>query len=515
MWGLRHPQNSDSKQLPEWLGLAVEHIGTEQAKVGRVVAMNDVIYSVGIDLGTSTTQMVISKLTMKNLAAAFSIPRIEIIDKEVMFRSEIIFTPLVAQNLIDMEPIKKFLDEQYEKSGFCRDQIQVGAVIITGETARKENSQLVLEALSSYAGEFVVATAGPDLESIIAGFGAGAQAYSKKHHQVVVNLDIGGGTTNVVVFKDGELVDTACYDIGGRLIKVNKTTKVIEYISPKLAEIIKQEDLSIKVGVVATSGLLMPIINILVDSLAYAVGLGKKPKYIDLLMTHKHLKNRDNLSCISFSGGVADCIHLEADRDEFAYGDIGILLGQKVKDSQLMREKMVVAGAETIRATVVGAGSHTTQVSGSTITYINETLPLKNIPVLKLTKADENQSEDVLAQIITEKLSWYQPEGEDQVVALGLDGFKNPSFEEIINLAKAIRAGYAKEIAKGCPLIILLREDNGKSLGQAILRMVPKGQAVISLDGVAVESGDYVDIGMPVAGGAVLPVIVKTLVFER
>ena len=476
--------------------------------------MVDIIYSVGIDLGTSTTQMVISKITMKNLAAAFSIPRIEIIDKEVMFRSEIIFTPLTTQNLIDVEPISEFLDEQYKKSGFCRDQIQIGAVIITGETARKENSQLVLEALSNYAGEFVVATAGPDLESIIAGKGAGLQAYSKKHHRTVANLDIGGGTTNIAVFKEGEPVDTACYDIGGRLIRINKASKVIEYISPKLTEIIKQEGLPIKVGLAATKQLLVPIINILVSSLAYSVGVGDKPKYVDLLMTHKHLKNRGNLACISFSGGVADCIYRESVSDEFKYGDIGILLGQGIKNSVLMAEKEVIAPTETIRATVVGAGSHTTGVSGSTITYLNETLPIKNIPVLKLTKTDEQQATDVLAQTISEKLSWYRQNGESQLVALGLEGIKNPSFTQIMELAKAIRAGFTSEIDQGCPLIILLKEDNGKSLGQAILRMVPKGCAVISLDGVAVESGDYVDIGMPVAGGAVLPVVVKTLVFE-
>jgi len=477
--------------------------------------MNDIIYSVGIDLGTSTTQMVISKLTMVNLAAVFSIPRIEIVDKEVMFRSDIIFTPLLAQNLIDAEAIKEFLDEQYEKSGFSRDQIQVGAVIITGETARKENSQLVLEALSGYAGDFVVATAGPDLESIIAGKGAGVQTFSKKHHLVVANLDIGGGTTNIVVFKDGELVDTACYDIGGRLIRVNQKSRVIEYISPKLTKIIEQENLPIELGALASVELLAPIIDILVSILAYSVGVGEKPKYVDLLMTHKHLRATDDLACISFSGGVADCINRASVGDEFEYGDIGILLGIGIRNSNLMKEKTVISGAETIRATVVGAGSHTTQVSGSTITYLNEVLPVKNIPVLKLTEMDEHQAQDVLAQIIKEKLSWYRLEGEKQIVALGLEGIKNPSFVEIVGLAKAIRAGYAEEIAKGYPLIILIKEDIGKSLGQAVLGMVPKGLSVISLDGIAVASGDYVDIGLPVAGGAVLPVVVKTLVFEQ
>lgn len=119
-------------------------------------------------------------------------------------------------------------------------------MIITGETARKENANSVLQAMSGYAGDFVVATAGPDLESIIAGKGAGAQSYSKEYHTSVVNLDIGGGTTNLVLFNDDELLDTACFDIGGRLIRISPQTKQIEYIAPKLKEIIQKEQWTIK-----------------------------------------------------------------------------------------------------------------------------------------------------------------------------------------------------------------------------------------------------------------------------
>ena len=96
----------------------------------------------------------------------------------------------------------------------------MGAVIITGETARKSNSSKVLQALSGYAGDFVVATAGPDLESIIAGKGAGTETLSREHRGNIVNFDIGGGTSNLAMFRAGDVVDTACFDIGGRLIKI-------------------------------------------------------------------------------------------------------------------------------------------------------------------------------------------------------------------------------------------------------------------------------------------------------
>lgn len=146
--------------------------------------MLEKMLTVGIDLGTSTTQLVLSELTIENLASAFSVPRITISDKRVIYRSDIIFTPLLSEEVIDAEAIKTFVSQQYQKAGIKKEHIQMGAVIITGETARKENSALVLEALSGFSGDFVVATAGPDLESIIAAKGAGAHTYSEKNAQI-------------------------------------------------------------------------------------------------------------------------------------------------------------------------------------------------------------------------------------------------------------------------------------------------------------------------------------------
>ena len=107
-------------------------------------------------------------------------------------------------------------------------------MIITGETARKENARQVLAALSAFAGDFVVATAGPDLESILAARGAGADEYSREHHTKVLHFDIGGGTSNLALYDNGELVRTGCLDVGGRLIKVDRETGRATYVSPSL-----------------------------------------------------------------------------------------------------------------------------------------------------------------------------------------------------------------------------------------------------------------------------------------
>lgn len=471
----------------------------------------ETLLTVGIDLGTSTTQLVLSELTVENFASAFTVPRISISDKKVIYRSDIIFTPLLNQSEIDAEPIKAFVAEQYRQAGIRKQDIQMGAVIITGETARKSNANNVLRALSGYAGDFVVATAGPDLESIIAGKGAGAQTYSETKRKPVVNLDIGGGTTNLAVFKDGEVIDTACFDIGGRLIKLDQQQK-ITYIAPKIQEIINKKGLTLHLGDQATEQNLMPIISELVAVLENSIDLGTKSPFYHLLVTNHPLRKGEELPIVTFSGGVADCLNTTS-TNLFKYGDIGLLLGKYLRKSLIFSVKEVLESAETIRATVVGAGSHTAKISGSTIAYREQILPVKNIPILKLAQEDETLTATELGQRIQEKLNWHRIEETPQI-ALAIRGMNNPTFADIQRYGQGIVEGLASLIAEQMPIIVMVDEDMAKALGHALSAHLPKDYPFICLDSVKVENGDYVDIGLPVAEGAVLPVIVKTLVFN-
>ncbi|EIB6792324.1 ethanolamine ammonia-lyase reactivating factor EutA [Enterococcus faecalis] len=471
----------------------------------------ETLLTVGIDLGTSTTQLVLSELTVENFASAFTVPRISISDKKVIYRSDIIFTPLLNQSEIDAEPIKAFVAEQYRQAGIHKQDIQMGAVIITGETARKSNANNVLRALSGYAGDFVVATAGPDLESIIAGKGAGAQTYSETKRKPVVNLDIGGGTTNLAVFKDGEVIDTACFDIGGRLIKLDQQQK-ITYIAPKIQEIINKKGLTLHLGDQATEQNLLPIISELVAVLENSIGLGTQSPFYQLLVTNHPLRKGEELPIVTFSGGVADCLNTTS-TNLFKYGDIGLLLGKYLRKSLIFSEKEVLESAETIRATVVGAGSRTAEISGSTIAYREQILPVKNIPILKLAQEDETLTVTELGQRIQEKLNWHRIEETPQI-ALAIRGMNNPTFADIQRYGQGIVEGLANLVAEQIPIIVMVDEDMAKALGHALSAHLPKDYPFICLDSVKVENGDYVDIGLPVAEGAVLPVIVKTLVFN-
>lgn len=178
--------------------------------------MQQSILSAGIDLGTTTSQVIFSRITLEDHSFT-AVPAVRIKKKEVLYRSRIHFTPLAGGDIIDIPAVRTILDQEYALAGIRRSEITTGAVIITGETARKENARQALMGLSAYAGDFVVAAAGPDLESVLAGHGAGAAALSKTHEAAVANFDIGGGTTNTAVFRDGRLQDSFALDIGGQI----------------------------------------------------------------------------------------------------------------------------------------------------------------------------------------------------------------------------------------------------------------------------------------------------------
>lgn len=457
------------------------------------------LLSVGIDIGTTTTQLVFSRLTVRNEGAAFTVPQFKITEKEVLYRSAVHFTPLLSDTRIDAAGVREIVDREYAAAGVAKEEIQTGAVIITGETARKENAREVLEALSGYAGDFVVATAGPALESVLAGKGSGAQAYSEQHGCAVLNLDIGGGTTNLALFENGVLQDTGCLNVGGRLVKLDKDGR-LTYLSPVLKPYFR-----FSVGQRLTEQELYPVTELLVKVLLWAVmgapidGFDPKDFITDKLveLTAPPL--------LSFSGGVADLIGDDA-HAPFAYGDIGVLLGRAIFRSPLCRDRFLRA-KETIRATVIGAGSHTTELSGSTIFYDRVQFPLKNLPAISLTAAEESLPTEKLAERIRQKTAIFPT---DSGAVLALRGIKNPRFRELCKLADGVALGLQPVAEARQPVVIAVESDIGKALGQAVGWLLPEAK-LVCLDAVHIPEGSYLDIGAPVAGGQVLPVVVKTL----
>ena len=479
----------------------------------KEMLMSEFILSAGIDIGTSTTQLVFSRLLINNVNGFGVVPKIEIVSKEVFYRSNIYFTPLTLDDEIDLEQVKQLIRMEYEKAGINRSDLATGAIIITGESSRKRNAREVIEALSDIAGDFVVATAGPELESVLAGKGSGAATISEQEDKLVANLDIGGGTTNICYFRNGKVVDTACLDIGGRLIKIEDGK--ISYISKKMNQFLDKINISIKIGdpVDENNNFCMAkfetITKYMVWILEQSVSLIPTSDLLDFMKTSRLITCKEIPEVITFSGGVADCIQ-QTTENKFAYGDIGILLGEAIRNSALLQEKALKKASETMNATVIGAGNYSMDVSGSTIEYQNFDFPLKNIPVVYVEMDEKNLSR--LHITIENNIREYK---DAQIqFALSSGGLKCPSFKQIEVMAEEIVRGYNIESGQGIIPILVLEADIAKALGQAIKRVLPRKSPFLCIDHIACSEGDYIDIGIPVASGKVIPVIVKTLIFN-
>jgi len=453
------------------------------------------ILSVGLDVGTTSTQMIVSELTIQNNSSGFTVPEMVITERSVRYRSDVHFTPLKGENLVDGERLRALVLEEYQKAGISREDVDTGAVIITGETSRKENAGEVLEALSDFSGDFVVATAGPDLESVLAAKGAGAVTFSEETKETVLHMDIGGGTSNLALIRDGKILETGCLNVGGRLVKFGEN-RVVTYVSPVLEGVYP-----LQVGETVTKERLYEVAEVLVQALEMAAGLRPATALLNKLTTEgTAMVIPAEKVVLSFSGGVADCIDQEIPWQRF--GDIGPVLGQAIRRSLLCQGPYWL-GEETIRATVIGAGCHSAQLSGSTVFHKNVEFPLKNRPVVRISKDEQVMPTEELAALVSRRLAT-----QDTEAVVSLPGFSAPGYGAVKKLAKAITMGMNEQ-----QVLVAVEKDMAKALGQAMALLLPAEKACLCIDSVKLLDGSFLDVGAPV--GPALPVVVKTLVLGQ
>lgn len=471
--------------------------------------MGTEILSLGIDIGTTTTQVIFSKFKVKNVNASFFIPKVEITDKVILYKSKIYFTPLTLEDNIDFKGVAEIVRNEFRKAGISKSSISTGAIIITGETARKSNAEIIAHALSDDLGDFVVAEAGPDLESLLAGFGAGTYEISKNMKKRVINFDVGGGTTNACLFNCGEREDCFALDIGGRLIKFDEFGKVI-YISEKIKFIIENLELNIKIGNTARFFEVKKLTDKMAKMFIQLAGFEEVSGDTNKLFI-SHKSNGIKADYITFSGGVSEYIYGNKEirnlEDTIKFGDIGPLLGYSIREVFEEHKDRIITPREKIRATVIGAGNHSVSISGSTVIFDEEVLPIKNIPIIKVAESyfDANNIKKVRERV-SKEISVYN----GKPAALAFAGPKNPSYVQIKTMAEEIIKYF--ENSKKQPIIVVVQNDFAKALGQTIKNKLGNSKKVICIDGISTNNGDYIDIGKPVAG--VIPVVVKTLVFK-
>lgn len=475
------------------------------------------LLSVGIDVGTTTTQIVFSHLSIQDTARLGQAPRIQIDARSLRYQSPIHFTPLRSETEVDVEALARLLRQEYQAAGVTPDQVETGAVIITGETARADNADAILQALAHLAGEFVVTVAGPNVEAQIAGRGSGAAAYALDDYTQVTNVDIGGGTSNAAIFRLDEHLCSAALAAGGRQIEIERTSGLIRRIPPPGRAVIEALNLPLRVGAPADMPALTrfceAMADLIVDLITGEVSaLGRK------LQLTPPLRGAAASTVIFLSGGVAayyyDPVEIASLADVTLHDDVGPLLAQTLRRHPRLQGLPVKRPPQTMRATVLGAASQTVTLSGSTIWAEQALLPLRNLPVIRPHLTAEDLHAGRLAEAILYAMRRWDVEPGAGHVAIALDLPVQLDFTRLQAVAGGIVAYAAAHLPPGWPVILIIERDYAQSLGQTIKALRPD-LPVVAIDQVGLGEGDFIDIGLPMLDGRVVPLSVKTLVFYR
>jgi ethanolamine utilization protein EutA len=469
-----------------------------------------VLVSVGIDIGSSTTHLVFSQLTLRREGASLS-GRFQVTGRDILYRSRIMLTPYLSETLIDIDKVKTFIEEAYKEAGLSPGEIDTGAVIITGEALKKENAQPIVEYFAKYSGKFICAAAGHNHEALLAAQGCGAVDLSKTEHKRVLNLDIGGGTTKFALVENGAVTQTAAVTIGARLIAFDDSS-VVTRIEDAGKILMHELGYTVELGKHISerqkedvAGLMARVLSELIEQRSFS-------PLTERLMLTPPIRNNggmDQIDYIAISGGVSEYVY---DRDRTHYGDVGPILGREMRGylKNLPEKTFLRQPIEGIRATVIGAGEYTVQASGNT-SYIS-TPPFLPAFGLKVVRVSFEQGQSVL-DTLRRSLAKFDLTTLTSGVALFLSLDGQLDYKKIRGVAEGIAtlckgSGSAKN-----PLYLVQDVDIAKSLGAILKEELGVAREVIAIDGIEVGDLDYIDIGKPLGNTEVVPVTVKSLMF--
>lgn len=471
------------------------------------------LLSVGVDVGTTTTQIIFSRLNLQDVARVGQIPRINITDRKVIYQSPIVFTPLIDAETIDAAKLNEIVRGEYLNAGVDPSQVETGAVIITGETAKKKNADEILRALSGLAGEFVVSVAGPNVESLIAGKGAGAAQYSQSNYATVTNVDIGGGSANSATFQSGNLIGAAAMNFGGRILEVEHSTGRVRHIAEPGKHILNDIGLRLEVGDSPSLEEFRSFTDRMADMTVELIEGTSSPLAQKIYLTAP-VGVSGKGSVLMFSGGIGDYyynpIPINSVGDATIYDDIGPLLAESLRKHPVLNSYAIVPPAETVRATVLGASTQTVTLSGSTIWAEREILPLKNVPVIRPALPPTLEPASVSRSVAEAVIRWDVNLATDPF-AVALELNQSLDYESLTRLANGLKQ-FSEMMPADRPLIAIIERDYAQALGQTVKGIAPS-RSLLVIDQVGLSEGDYIDIGTPLMDGRVVPLSVKTLIF--
>ncbi|HUZ67688.1 MAG TPA: ethanolamine ammonia-lyase reactivating factor EutA [Beijerinckiaceae bacterium] len=465
------------------------------------------LVSVGVDIGSSTSHLIFSRLVLERLDNRYVVSQ-----REILHESDVLLTPYASDMTIDAIALGAFIDRQYELAQLDPQAIDTGALILTGVAVRRRNARAIGDLFAAQAGKFVSVSAGDALEATLAAFGSGAAARSIRDGARVMNIDIGGGTSKIAVCEQGEVVDMTAVDIGARILAFDAEGRVtrLEEAGQRFAA---EVGLDVEIGAKPDPAGVNRMIERMADRLIEAASSPLLEAETLSLLRLAALRNERAPDVITFSGGVSEYIY---GRQSEVFGDLGPGLAKAVLARARALGASIQPPDEGIRATVVGASQYTVQVSGGTIFVAPiSILPLRNAPAIT---PDLPLDEDVLnvegiASSIAVALRRLDLHEGRQAVAICYHWRGSATFRRLDDFCKGLVRGMAPSLARGFPLILVGDGDIGGLVGIHCKEETRLSNPVVSIDGVVLKEFDFIDIGAILESSGAVPVVIKSLVF--
>ena len=463
--------------------------------------------SVGVDIGSSTSHLVFSQLTLERLDNRYVVA-----ERKVLHESEILLTPYSDDTAIDAAALGAFVERQYRLANIDPGAIDTGALILTGVAVRRSNARAIGELFAAQAGKFVSVSAGDALEATLAAYGSGAVARSVREGARVMNVDIGGGTSKISVCEAGEIVDLTALDVGARIVAFDPAGRVIR-IEEAGRRFAGEAGLRLEVGGAADPEGLGRMIGRMADRLFEAMSRATLDVRTAAVLRLAPLRNERRPDAVTFSGGVSEYLYGQEARH---FGDLGAPLARAVLARVQGWGARVERPDQGIRATVIGASQYTVQLSGGTI-FVEPAgvLPLRNVPVIAPELPLDGESVDAgrVAGAVRAALRRLDLESGDRPAALCYRWRESACFARLDGFCRGVVAGFESALTRGLPLILVGDGDIGGLIGIHCVEQLRLSNSVVSIDGVALKEFDFIDIGEMIPASGAVPVVIKSLVF--
>jgi ethanolamine utilization protein EutA len=479
------------------------------SSTGRTLAEEDEIcvLSVGVDIGSSTSHLVFSRIVLERLDSRYVVT-----ERETFYQSDILLTPYAAEETIDAAALGAFIAQQYADAKVDPDEIDTGALILTGVAVRRSNARAIGELFAKQAGKLVAVSAGDNLETVMAAYGSGAAARSIRDQTAVMNVDVGGGTSKIAVCAGGKVVALTAVDVGARLVCLDAGGRIVR-IEEAGRRFANELGIALEIGAVLEPQAARALAARMADCL-FAAMRGEAPTAAGAgLLRLDPLAWRDRIDEITFSGGVSEYIY---GRETHSYGDLGALLAAEIRTRVETWGPRLARPNEGIRATVIGASQYTTQVSGSTI-FVSplDALPLRNVPVIAPNFPLDHEEIDsaAVAAAATAVLKRLDLADGDKPVAVFVPWRGSATFHRLDSFCRGVVAGLGGVLARGHPLVLAGDGDVGGLVGIHLREEMRLANPIVSIDGLELKEFDYIDIGTMLESSGAVPVVIKSLIF--